>query len=283
MSSQVRPAASSVQFPQLTFGAATDTGRQREHNEDAYLVKQPIFAVADGMGGHHAGEVASKIVVDRFAELADRDDIGQAAMIECLARCRDDIARIPKPPGAFAAPGTTVVALAQVVEADSPYWLVAYLGDSRCYQWTMREFELISQDHSLVQELIDAGQITEEQARVHRLRHVITRSIDAVEETPADYALVPVVGESRMLLCSDGINNELTDLQIEAILARADDAQTTAENLVAEAVEAGGRDNATAVVIDVGGTTQEYTTLRRRAISEWPPLPDQHDPKRSTP
>lgn len=272
-----------VRFPTLHYGAASATGPHRAHNEDAYVTCPPVFAVADGMGGHQAGEVASKIVVDRFCELAESEVIEQAEVIACLAACRSDIGKIPTTGRAFSHPGTTVVAITQTIEADSPYWLLTYLGDSRAYQWTPAEFELLSHDHSIVQELVDAGQLTEAEARTHRLRHVVTRSIDAIEETPADYALVPMVGGSRILLCSDGINNELTDGQIEVVLARPDEPQAIADALVDAAVAAGGHDNATAVVIDVGGIESQHVTLRRREVSEWPPMPQNHVPRRSLP
>lgn len=263
-----------VEFPTLRCGAASVTGPHRAHNEDAFVAESTVFAVADGMGGHQAGEVASGIVAEHFSRLARSEVTDQADVIACLADCRADIAKIPTTGRAFSHPGTTVVAMAQTIEANSPYWLLTYLGDSRAYQWTPAEFERLSRDHSIVQELIDAGQLDEAGARTHRLRHVVTRSIDAVEETPADFALVPMVGGSRVLLCSDGINSELTDGQIETVVARPDDPQAIADALVDAAVSAGGHDNATALVIDVGGIRDQHVTLRRHEVAEWPPLPN---------
>lgn len=260
----------SVVLPTLECGAATDTGPHRDHNEDAFLVRPPVFVVADGMGGHQAGEQASAITVKRFRDLALQVAIDQQDVIDTLDRCRSDIAEIPTTGEAFSHPGTTVVVLVQVVESGAPYWLLAYLGDSRIYQWSSNGLEQLSHDHSIVQELLDAGQISAEAARTHRLRHVVTRSLDGLEETPADFALLPALGESRMLLCSDGITNELSETAIEAIMARGLPPQATADLLVSAAIEAGGRDNATAVVVDVGRHPTVHETVRRWYPSEWP-------------
>jgi PPM family protein phosphatase len=242
---------------ELQHGAATDVGRVREVNEDAFLVAPPVFVVADGMGGHDGGDVASAIVVEEFTRLADAGYDPRRAAEAVAATLEDCQARI----GAYAAEqraggveafhaGTTVVAGLLAETDDGPHWLLANLGDSRVYRFEDGVLEQVSVDHSLVQELVDAGSLTPQQAAVHPERNVITRALGGRRAT-ADFFLLPVGAVPRLLLCSDGINGMIDDGRIADVLGRAGDPQAAAEELVAAAVEAGGRDNATAVVVDV--------------------------------
>ena len=240
----------SVRDVELQVGGATDVGRVRKLNEDAFLTASPVFVVADGMGGHEAGALASAAVVRNFATLAGPGPISPLDVERCLESSRHDIGLLAR--GTGRPPGTTVVAVAVVAQADRASWLLANVGDSRAYLLLDGVLQQLSRDHSVVQELIDSGELTVEEAATHADRNVITRALGALDHSPADYSLVPLTGGSRLMLCTDGVSGELSYDDLSAILSQDLGAQDAAEELVARAVAAGGRDNATAVVIDVG-------------------------------
>jgi len=262
---------------ELHHGAATDVGLLRETNEDAYLVAPPVFVVADGMGGHENGDVASRIVVEEFARLADAgydptegDAAVRAALEASQARITEYAGDGAGGLGQRRTPGTTVVAALLVEEQGAPAWLLVNLGDSRIYAVSDGALHQVSTDHSVVQELIDAGRITAAQAADHPERHVITRALGGPRLEPADYFLVPVGEVQRLLLCTDGISGLVDDEQIEAVLTRTPDPRDAADALVAAALAAGGDDNATAVVVDVVGLVpdEDYDSERQRASLE---------------
>ena len=260
---------------ELHHGAATDVGLLRETNEDAYLVAPPVFVVADGMGGHEHGDVASRIVVEEFARLADRGydpAQGDAVVRETLEASQRRISEYAAEvdPGVRRTPGTTVVAALLVESEEGPAWLLVNLGDSRIYVVTNGVLHQVSTDHSVVQELVDSGQITEAQAADHPERHVITRALGGPRLEPADHFLVPVAQVERLLLCSDGISGLVDDEQIAAVLTGTPDPRDAADRLVAAALGAGGDDNATAVVVDVVGLVpdQAYDSERQRESLE---------------
>lgn len=246
---------------QLQHGGITDVGRVRERNEDAFLVSPPVFVVADGMGGHDGGDVASAMVVEELARLADptpapAHDLarGRAAISEALASCHQRIsdfsAAQPDREGHRFRAGTTAV-VALLIEDDGPKWLLANLGDSRIYRMDGGRLEQVSVDHSLVQELVAAGRISADEAATHPERNVVTRALGIAGSVEPDFFLVPATPGARLLLCSDGVSEMIDDEQIASILTEQSDPSRAAEQVVAVAVEAGGRDNATAVVVDV--------------------------------
>jgi PPM family protein phosphatase len=145
-------------------------------------------------------------------------------------------------------------------------WLLANLGDSRIYRLAEGRLEQISVDHSVVQELIDAGQITVEEAAVHPERHVITRALGSPGGIEPDFFLLPLGSVERLLLCSDGVTGMIEDEEIEGILETVADPRDAADELVRAAVAAGGRDNATAVVVDVVGLVKDATYDSRRQL-----------------
>jgi PPM family protein phosphatase len=266
---------------ELHYGAATDVGQVREVNEDSYLAAPPLFVVADGMGGHDGGDVASRIVVEEFARLAadGYDPIrGSQAVAETLADCHERITAYAEEQARrtgrdFQAGTTAVVAL--LVEDDAPHggtpnWLLANLGDSRIYRFVDGDLEQVSVDHSLVQELVDEGMLTREEMAVHPARHVVTRALGGPELEEADYFLLPLPSGERLVLCSDGVTEMIDDDEVAAILAEATDPRDAADRLVEAAVRAGGRDNATAVVVDVMGLEREsgYDSERQRVSLE---------------
>jgi protein phosphatase len=260
---------------ELHHGAATDVGLLREVNEDAFLVAPPVFVVADGMGGHEHGDVASRIVVEEFARLAEQgyDPAGgPEAVTEVLEASQRRISEYAAAGGASRrrTPGTTVVAAILVDDEDGPAWLLTNLGDSRIYAVAAGELRQVSVDHSVVQELVESGEITAEEANEHPERHVITRALGGPRLEQADFFLLPVTAVERLLLCSDGISGLVDDDQIASILTGNPDPRDAADRLVAAALDAGGDDNATAVVVDVVGLVpdQAYDSERQRASLE---------------
>ncbi len=261
---------------ELHHGARTDVGLVREVNEDAFLAAPPVFVVADGMGGHDGGDVASRIGVEEFQRLADDGydpahggDQVAATLAECQRRISAYGAERVASGRARAHAGTTVVA-ALLVDDGGPQWLLVNLGDSRAYRFAGQRLEQVSVDHSVVQELVDAGTITSEDAAHHPERHVITRALGGPEGAEPDYFLLPLASAERLLLCSDGISGMIGDDEIAAVLAAADDPRDAADQLVERALAAGGRDNATAVVIDVVGWADaaDYDSDRQRLSLE---------------
>lgn len=242
---------------ELAVGATTDVGRVREINQDALLAAPSVLAVADGMGGHHGGEVASRIAVEELerVEAGGSDSRAAAAAVqEALAAAQARIADYAaeqgsKDPVWYA--GTTVVAAVLATDDAGPVWVVANLGDSRAYLLTEEGLRRVSVDHSVVQELLDAGRITPAQAAVHPERHVVTRALGGPGVPEPDFFRLPAAPDARLLLCSDGISGMIDDAAIARVLAEVRNPQDAADRLVAEALEAGGLDNATAVVADV--------------------------------
>ncbi|HWJ68073.1 MAG TPA: protein phosphatase 2C domain-containing protein [Nocardioides sp.] len=272
-----------VQHVELHHGAATDVGMVRAANEDSYLADPPVFVVADGMGGHDRGDVASALVIEEFARLAaDGYDAERGAEVVAatLQAVQDRILAFDAEQRAggadetFSAGTTAVVAL--LVDSDSgPMWLLANVGDSRIYRFTDGELEQVSVDHSLVQELVDSGQITAAAAARHPSRNVITRALGGSAlpggvSGEADYFLLPLSSAERLLLCSDGVSGMIGDDEIGRILDQNEDPRDAAEKVVAAAVAAGGHDNATAVVVDVVGLvhTDPYDSDAQRVSLE---------------
>jgi serine/threonine protein phosphatase PrpC len=262
----------------LSYGYGTDRGLRRELNEDSFIASDPVFAVADGMGGHEAGEVASGMCVRALAAMPQlatgKRSITAAVLQQYLVRADSAIRQAT---GARA--GTTLAGAVVVEQMGMPYWLVMNIGDSRTYRLSQGEFAQVSVDHSEVQELVDAGEITPEEAAVHPRRHVVTRALGTGDETEADYWLLPVEEGDRILVCSDGLNSELTDEHMFRILSAVGDPQDAVDALIQAALRNGGRDNVTVIVVDArnvmndGGTAttaprtaagaEEETTLPR--------------------
>lgn len=259
----------------LTFGYASDRGLKRELNEDSLIAAEPMFAVADGMGGHEAGEVASGICV---RALGESSVIGQsapqfsAADLEELLHTADE--HIREETGGRA--GTTLSGVVLVQENGVPYWLFFNVGDSRTYRLSQGCFGQISVDHSEVQELVDRGHITQEQAAGHPRRHVITRALGTGDDSEADYWLMPVEEGDRILICSDGLTNEVPDEHIYTILGTVSDPQHASDALVQETLRQGARDNVSVIIVDAHGVNGEsdlLTTAPRTLDSDDQTLP----------
>ena len=238
--------------PLLTWGAATDAGRVRTGNEDAYVAETMIFGVADGMGGHQAGEVASAIAANT---LRDRLGTGAATVDVAVATVVEANAAIFQ--GAYAnaeqrGMGTTLTAITVLAnEGTSAKFVLVNVGDSRTYVMRGGRLRRVSIDHSYVQELVSTGHITELEARNHPRRNIVTRALGIEPTVRVDTWVLPLVKGDRYLLCSDGLVDEVDDGDIASLLLQLTDPQVAAEALVARANENGGRDNTTVLVIDV--------------------------------
>ena len=222
----------------------TDTGRQRNANEDSYFIKAPLFVVADGMGGAQAGEVASKAAAESFAsELpAAAPERFLEETIEGANRTIHELAR--KDPG-LAGMGTTTTAA--IVDLEAETVALGHVGDSRAYRLRGGRFEQLTRDHSLVEEMRRKGQLTDAQAEDHPQRSIITRALGPEPEVQVDVQTVPALDGDVYLICSDGLTTMLDDEAIGRILARATSLQAAVRALVDEANRAGGRDNITVV------------------------------------
>lgn len=233
----------------VEVGATTAVGRVREHNEDAYVVRERVFAVADGMGGHAAGEVASALAIEAMDRLAEHDPITPELVKAALSDANSSIIAAGVAERRRRGMGTTLTGVALTGGEDARRWLVFNLGDSRVYRLADGRLEQVTVDHSEVQELVDAGYITRTEAAIHPARNIITRSLGLELDPEPDLWELEPAGEETFLVCSDGLTGELRDAEIARILTDAPDAQAAADLLCAAAEESGGRDNITVVVV----------------------------------
>jgi protein phosphatase len=231
----------------VSNGALTHPGQVRTSNEDSFLVEGRLFVVADGMGGHNAGEVASEMAVESLRRAA-ANIIDEATLSTALQQANEEIHTESMVNHVRHGMGTTIAALAVT---DNDTVLVANVGDARIYRWHEGNLSRVTKDHSYVQELVDEGVITLEEARIHPRRNIVTRALGIDAEVEVSTATLPITVGARYVLCSDGLVDEVTDSEISAILSRYESAQTAAEALVTAANSAGGRDNVTVIVVDV--------------------------------
>ena len=233
---------------ELSWFGLTDVGHRRETNQDSFITLPPIFAVADGMGGHSAGEIASAAVVRRLAELAGPEGIAEADIDAVLADAVEDIELDAGETDLGA--GTTVTGVSLSTD-EQPTWRVFNIGDSRVYQYFKGALSQITVDHSVVQHLIDTGAITPDEAESHPHANVITRAVGFGEAAIPDYTSLALIAGQRLLICSDGLTKELTEVGIQHFLATCETAEDAARTLVEQALNNSGRDNVTVIVIDV--------------------------------
>ena len=249
---------------QLMWGARSDVGCVRPHNEDSYLVQSPLFCVCDGMGGHAAGEVASSIAVETIAKTAPQsaDAARLAAAVEAA-----NAAVIEAALNGLGKPGRGCTATCAYIENDTI--AIAHVGDSRAYLLHEGTLIRVTRDHSYVEELVDAGEITADEARVHPNRSVITRALGSDPAMYADHFTLHIEEGDRLILCSDGLSSMIPDSDIENIATQSSTAQICVDNLVDAALVAGGHDNVTVVVVDLvdDGVMREAKRVRRRNIT----------------
>lgn len=249
---------------QLMWGARSDVGCVRPHNEDSYLVQSPLFCVCDGMGGHAAGEVASSIAVETIAKTAPQsaDAARLAAAVEAA-----NAAVIEAALNGLGKPGMGCTATCAYIENDT--LAIAHVGDSRAYLLHEGTLIRVTRDHSYVEELVDAGEITADEARVHPNRSVITRALGSDPAMYADHFTLHIEEGDRLILCSDGLSSMIPDSDIENIATQSSTAQICVDNLVDAALAAGGHDNVTVVVVDLvdDGVMREAKRVRRRNVT----------------
>jgi PPM family protein phosphatase len=260
------------------FGV-TDAGKVRQNNEDSLLVgdgrDETLFVVADGIGGFEAGEVASRIAVDVMREMAPGDPF-EAAIREANHRILEAAQRDEK----YSGMGTTVVAVRFSGTQAQPVAEVAHVGDSRAYLLRDGELKPVTEDHSLVAELVRSGDLTRAQASNHPQKNLITRALGADEDVQVDTSVLPVEAGDRFVLCSDGLSDMVPEDRIEQILVESrEEPETPARRLLSAALDAGGTDNITIVVVDVkehdpreeaSGGTQEMEAVPPELFDDGP-------------
>lgn len=242
---------------QLKHGVATDTGNVRPQNEDSYLASSPLFAVADGMGGHNAGEVASALATSLLHEHSAGITLSTDWLVDTISSINRTIHESAAESIERRGMGTTICALSLIEPAGDrggqPQVALANVGDSRIYLSRAGIFRQLSVDHSYVQELVSEGLISEEEARVHPRRNIVTRALGIDQRVAVDTWMIPVFPGDRFILCSDGLVDEVPTADIAAIAEQQLNPQMIADALVNLAKRNGGRDNITVVVIDAHG------------------------------
>lgn len=250
---QVTTSTRSVRVPdgtiELSWAEVTDTGRRREVNQDAVLTSYPLFVVADGMGGHVGGEIASASTVDRLRGMVDDGTVTPKAIEKALVRAVKDI--LSHPETTDEGTGTTLTGVFLDTSQNPPHWVTLNIGDSRVYLLRDGDLVQITTDHSVVQELVAAGRLSPEEAENHPYGNVITRAVGPTESVKPDYVRLDVLDGDRFVICSDGLTKELTDYGIRHFLDENADPAAAVEAMLAAALENGGRDNVTIVVLDV--------------------------------
>lgn len=232
---------------ELSTAMRTDAGKKRVVNEDSALEQAPCFLVADGMGGHEAGDLASQAAIAAFARaIPAKSEASVRDVAQALDAARSAVAQIAS--GRLHGAGCTLTGVVIVEHEGALHWLVLNIGDSRVYLHRGSELNQLTQDHSLREEILLHGGL----ALGEELpgRNVITRALGSAD-TSADTWLMPVETGSRLLICSDGLTTELADTELRATLTMGGNAEAVADELVRRANEAGGRDNITVVVVDV--------------------------------
>ncbi|MGQ0616111.1 MAG: Stp1/IreP family PP2C-type Ser/Thr phosphatase [Acidimicrobiia bacterium] len=254
----------------LRWGSASDVGQVRANNQDSRFTADELFAVADGMGGHRGGEVASSVALEALAStFVDRSpeglrDAAREANTVVFEQASDD----PELQGM----GTTLVAVATIDGASTLAWV--NVGDSRLYLFRGGELLRVSQDHSLVEEAVRSGELSAEEARDHPQRHIVTRALGIGATVDVDVGTIePSVGD-RLVLCSDGLYDAVEDERIAGVLQRLAGADDVAAELVRLANVGGGRDNITVVVVDVFDDQDPSTPPPSSAVTTTQPHPD---------
>ncbi len=264
---------------ELRWGAATDKGRVRTANEDSLVAVAHVFAVADGMGGHAAGEVASAVALDALQAALTGQPVTLATVTEAVRAANEAVFRRSLTEPSARGMGTTLTLIAPAVGDDErDHLVVANVGDSRAYLFADGQLRQLTRDHSYVEEMLAAGQITAAEARNHPHRHVVTRALGVEPAVAVDTWLVTPEPGDRYLICSDGLINEVADDQIARLFLEHSDPQAAAQELVATANAAGGRDNISVVVVDVVNATgrrddgtRTVVTDSREALGGWLP------------
>lgn len=257
----------------FAWGSATDIGKVRTTNQDQLLTADPVFVVADGMGGHAGGEVAAAIAVDEMAKVTEMSSLN--GLVEVIQNANREIVDRAKLEPELRGMGTTVVALVGMTLEGEDRIAIANVGDSRLYLRTPDALVQLTEDHSLVEALVRDGRLSREDAATHPQRNIVTRALGIDEKALVDaWELVPVAGD-RYLLCTDGLFDELDETTILDTLHSIDEPARAATILVDAACDAGGRDNVTVMVVDVVETDREMPDPPiDRVVATYKAIPD---------
>lgn len=234
----------------VNIGIATDVGRVREANEDAYILEDPLFGVADGMGGHVAGDVASSTAVDSIVEAARADSPTDTRSLAALVH-KANVAIFERADSDPTLRGMGTTCTIVLVDNDKAY--LAHVGDSRAYLLRDGRLEQLTEDHTLVNRMVREGRIEPQEAAHHPQRSILTRALGVDASVDVDTTTLEVEEGDRLLLCSDGLSSMVENPTISEVLSSVDDPQAAADRLIGLANEAGGEDNITVVVLDVVG------------------------------
>lgn len=232
----------------LDAAAVTDPGRKRKVNEDSYLCEHPVFLVADGLGGYDAGDLASAAAMAAFAPLRGRAEVEPDEVVAAVGEAHKLVEKVAS--GTKNGAACTLTGVVVVRRPSGPHWMLVNIGDSRVYRLIGGRLEQVTHDHSEVQELVDGGRLDRSEMETHARRNIITRALGAESGVP-DYWLMPIIAGERLLACSDGLYTEVTEDELVEILTAGASPQVAARRLLDAALEAGGRDNVTVLVLDV--------------------------------
>ncbi|HYI45833.1 MAG TPA: Stp1/IreP family PP2C-type Ser/Thr phosphatase [Actinomycetota bacterium] len=263
----------------VVSGVRTDVGRVREGNEDSYLIQEPLYGVADGMGGHLAGDVASQTAVEIITQKTDELGANPGALPQILTEANKVIWEKAHSDPSLHGMGTTTTLL--LLKDGKAHF--AHVGDSRAYMYRDGELSQVTEDHTLVQRMVNEGRLQPDEAERHPQRSIITRALGVDADVQVDTFSIDVAESDRFLMCSDGLSGMLSNAQIEQILAEMSDPQEAADQLVEQANEAGGEDNITCVVIDITGDSGSATSESERPAGEEADLPSVRTPTPSIP
>jgi protein phosphatase len=260
----------------ITYGAVTHVGQVRTGNEDSLLADNNVFMVADGMGGHNAGEIASLMAVEQLREAAG-SIIAETDLVKALESANEVIYAESMTNHLHHGMGTT---LAAMVVLDNNSIVVAHVGDSRVYMWHEKALTRLSKDHSYVQELVDEGIVSIDEARTHPRRNIVTRALGIDAEVNVEANTFPVTVGAWYVLCSDGLVDEISDADIAKVLQRCTTPHEAAQALVDAANAAGGRDNITVIVVSTASPHAEVVVPVEAPVSPITPPPpySENDP-----
>ena len=232
----------------IRWGGASDRGLRRSENQDAMYADIGLFVVADGMGGHLGGSVASSLAV---RTVAANSPSTPDELLAAVRHANQVVLHRSEAHPDLAGMGTTLCAIAVVERDDSRVWCLVNVGDSRVYRYQSSELTQMTIDHNFVAEMIRAGDLTIDEAADHPRRNTLTRAIGVEPEVSVDDWILDLTGNDRFLLCTDGVTNELADFEIAEVLDSEQHPSEIARALVRQANDKGGRDNSTALVVDV--------------------------------
>lgn len=230
----------------MKVAGRTDRGKVRELNEDTFGYHDNLFVVADGMGGHQAGEVASAIAVETILKADLTGDI-KAALQKTLETANLAILKEAEGKNELDGMGTTVALL--YLEPKLAY--VTHVGDSRVYYLSGNDLKQLTCDHSLVFELVKSGEITAEEAKIHPQRNILTRALGSNETLETEIIEIPVAPGDKFLLCSDGLTNSISEALIKEFMSREEDPEPIVEHMISTANQLGGSDNITVILVEI--------------------------------